>query len=382
MDLLHPGGDDLVGVLVGGHLGLAVDDTLEVDTSQGLVHGLETDAEGALAHAGSRVLGRAEQVALREVDGDALGNRVLGDSAETAILGSEKIDNDLHVGSVIAGVGEDHDGLDVALGEVAGAGGGTLLLGEDAVRGDRRVPGNNVVGHDNVLEAVLLSDLAALVTLTTDNEDGVVVLGQGAHGGVGLNELIGADGVLEDLGELLGTGKLGLTRAVGKEDVGDLDAKLVVAVEHVQDLLALRDQTITVDEDTIDIEDEGHVLDLLDLLRVDILDAVGQELAGRLERKGAVGILKSLSDAGEGDAAKTRLALGAGDRKGSAEGVAGKSPLLQGWRSRKVVHVEVGMGIGRSGGWYLDGVVVAWRRRKRNGKGVVAGRVTTSLLDV
>lgn len=208
VELTHPRGEDIVGVLVSGQLGLAVDDTLEVSTGESLVHGLETDAESTLGHTGGGVLGRAEEIALGEVDGDTLSDGVLGDGTETAVLGTEDIHDDLHVGSVVARVGKDHDGLNADLGKVTRTRGGTLLIGKDTVRSNSRVPGNNVVGDDDVAEAVLLSDLTASVTLTTDDKDGAVVLGKGTHGGMGLDELVGADGVVEDLGELLATGSL------------------------------------------------------------------------------------------------------------------------------------------------------------------------------
>lgn len=211
VELTHPRGQDVIGVLVGGQLRLAVDDTLEIGAGESLVHGLETDAESTLGHTGSGVLGRAEKIALGEVDGDALGDGVLGDSAETAVLCTKNIHDDLHVGSVVARVREDHDGLDGDLGEVTGTRGSTLLVGEDTVRGDGRVPGDNVVGDDDVAEAVLLGDLTASITLTTDDENGAVVLGQSTHGGVRLDELVGADGVVENLGELLATGGLDLS---------------------------------------------------------------------------------------------------------------------------------------------------------------------------
>jgi hypothetical protein len=284
VDRLHPAGDDLVGVLVGSQFGLAVDDTLEFDTSERLVHGLEANAEGTLGHAGEGVLSGAQHVALREVDGDALGDGVLSTGSETAVLGLEKVHDDLDVGGVVTAVGEDHDGFDVGLAEVARAGGLALLVGEDTVRGDGRVPGDDVVGDDNVFEAVLLSDLTALVALTTNDEDGLVVLGQGTHGGVRLDELLGRDGVVEDLRQLLDTSLLGLTGTVGKEDVGDLDAELVVSVQDLEDALALGDETVTVDEDTINVEDESHVLGGADLLASHILKLSGDDVAGWLDR--------------------------------------------------------------------------------------------------
>ena len=51
----------------------------------------------------------------------------------------------------------------------------------------------NVIGHNNVLEAIELCDLSAFLLHTANNEDGVVVLSEGTHGRVRLNELIGAD---------------------------------------------------------------------------------------------------------------------------------------------------------------------------------------------
>jgi len=194
VDLLHPAGDDFVGVLVRGELGLAVDDALEVDARERLVHGLEADAEGSLRHAREGVLRGAQQVALREVDGDALADGVLGHGAEPPVLAAEKVHDDLHVGRVVAAVGEDHDGVDVRLGEVAGARRLALLLGEDAVRSDGRVPRDDVVGHDNVLEAVFFGNFAALVAFAADDQDGLVVLGQSTHGRVGLDELVGGNG--------------------------------------------------------------------------------------------------------------------------------------------------------------------------------------------
>lgn len=216
VQLVHPAGEDLVGVLVGGQLGLAVDDTLQVDADQGAVHGLEADAEGTLGHTGVGVLGGAQQITLGEVDGDTLGDGVLGLGVEETVLGQEQVHDDLHVGGVVAGVGEHQDGLDVDLGEVPWPGGGTLLVGEDSVRGNGRVPGDDVVGDDNVLEAVLLGDLSALVALTTDHDDGVVVLGQGRHGRVGLDELVRLDGLAKNLGQLLATGLLRLAGSVGE----------------------------------------------------------------------------------------------------------------------------------------------------------------------
>jgi hypothetical protein len=230
------------------------------------------------------VLGRAEKIALGEVDGNALSNGVLSDGAETTVLCAKDIHDDLHVGSIVSRVREDHDGLDADLGEVTGTRGGALLLSEDAVGSNGRVPGDNVVGDDDVAEAVLLSDLTAAVTLTTDDKDGAVVLSQSTHGSVRLDELVGLDRVAKDLGELRTAILLDLTRSVGKEDVRDLDAKFVVTVKDLKSLLTLGDQTITMDENTINVKGEGHVLGLLDLLSLEVLNLSDEELSGRLDR--------------------------------------------------------------------------------------------------
>src|SRR5690242_1125314 len=318
VDLLHPRSNDLVGVLVGRQLGLAVDDTLKIRAGERLVHGLKTNAESTLRHAGEGVLSRAEQVTLGEVDGDALGDGVLGAGSEATVLRLEKVHDDLHVGGVVAGVGEDHDGIDVHLGEVAGVGSGTLLVGEDAVRSNGRVPGDDVVGDNNVLETVLLGDLTALVSLTTNNENGLVVVGKSTHGSVRLDELIGGDGVVQDLGELLATRALELSGTVGQEDVGDLDTKLVVTVEDLKSALALGNQTVTVNKDTVNVENEGHVLGLGNLLASKILKLGSDDVAGRLDR-GHARALSSASRVVNG--AQPRLPLRTGNRQRSTERV-------------------------------------------------------------
>jgi hypothetical protein len=222
VDLLHPAGENLVGIGVGGTLGLSVDGTLQLDTGDGLVHSLESEAEGSLGHTGEGVLGGAQIIALGEVDGDSLGDGVLGTGSETSVLRLKKIHDDLVVGGVVAGVREDQDSVDVSVVEVSGSGGGTLPRSKDTVRSNGLIPGNNVVGDNNILESVKLSDLTASEALTTDNEDGVVVLGQSRHGSVGLDELLGRDWRSEDFGELCATLLLGLSGTVGEENVGNL----------------------------------------------------------------------------------------------------------------------------------------------------------------
>ncbi|KXT13383.1 hypothetical protein AC579_9086 [Pseudocercospora musae] len=181
VDLFHPAGNHLIGILVCCEFWLAIHDTLEVLTRESLVHGLDADSESTLRHSWVWVLSWAEQVTLREVDRDSLRDWVLSTRVQSSVLRLQQVHDDLDVGCVVAGVGEAHDGVDVGLGEVSWAGCGTLGVSEDSVWSDCWVPGYDVVWHNNVLKAVLLGNLSAAVALTTDNEDSVVVLSKSTH---------------------------------------------------------------------------------------------------------------------------------------------------------------------------------------------------------
>ena len=52
VELLHPGGENLVGVDVGGALGLTVQGTLELLTGDGLVVGLNGETDGTEVETG------------------------------------------------------------------------------------------------------------------------------------------------------------------------------------------------------------------------------------------------------------------------------------------------------------------------------------------
>lgn len=205
VDLLHPVLEDFVGADVGGALGLAVHETVEVETREGLVLGLEGNAECTQVQAGcALVLRWGEQVALREVDGDVAGDgvfagRVLGPGHELAVGAEQQVEDDLEVGGHVVRLGEDEDGVEFEVGEVAWLGLGLVLLGEVAAQRDCRVPGENVLGVHDVLEAVALCDLADVEALTTADQHVLVVLRQGLHRGVRLDELVGGDGVAQDL---------------------------------------------------------------------------------------------------------------------------------------------------------------------------------------
>ena len=190
VQVLHPLAEDLVGVGVCGALGLAVDDTLEVEAGAGLELCLQGNTESTEVETrGAAVVGGAEEITLREVDGDVLGG-VLGTGQETAVVGEQEIDDDLVVGHLVVGLGEDQDGVELDVGKVLGLGLAGIFLSEAAAGGDCGVPGQDILGEDDVLEAVLLSDLTNLKANTTAHEDGVVVLGESLHGGVGLDKVV------------------------------------------------------------------------------------------------------------------------------------------------------------------------------------------------
>lgn len=359
VDGVHPGGHDLVGELVGSQLWLTVDNTLKLEAGERLVDGLKSNAESALGHTWSWVLGWAEKITLREIDWDAVGQWVLGLGTENTSIGQEEIDDDLEIGRVIAGVGEDEDSVNLDLAEVLWRRGPLLLVGPELLKwGDVLVSGVDVVWNNDVLESVGLGNFAALVLLSSDDEDGLVVLAKSGHWGVRLDKLLGGDWGSENLGELLATFGLDLSRTVCEEDVWDLDAKLVVTVENLQNTLALWDQTITVNEDSVDIESESHVLSGLGLDMGHVLDLAGKDLArwevrllAELETLNSIGNLDGRRESG--------ATFHAWNWQRSAKGVAGASTLAGRWCLRQWVHDLVGVGIWRAGGWDLDGIAVA-----------------------
>jgi len=89
---------------------------------------------------------------------------------------------------------------------------------------------------------------------------------------------------VQDAGELLYSLGLRLAGAVCKENVRDLDAQLVVAIEDLKHTLALGDKAVTMDEDTVDIEHESHILCCTNLLTTQVLDLCSQNVPAGLDR--------------------------------------------------------------------------------------------------
>ena len=166
-----------------------------------------------------------------------------------------------------------------------------------------------------------------------------------------LDELLAVHGLAENAGELVTTGLLRLARTIGEENVRDLDAKLVVTVQDLESTTALRDETVTVDEHTVDVEDETHVLGGLDLLSGLVLNLASQDLTSGLNW----GHTRPLGlAAGVCNGRETRLPLRPGNGELSTEGVAGSSPLLLGGSEGEGVHVRRGVSDAVPGSRNLD----------------------------
>jgi hypothetical protein len=161
------------------------------DSLQGVV-------EGALAETRMRVARGPEEVRVAEDErwlvgllvasvGEGRVAVVHGAGADDAAVGEEDVENQLNVERPVAWVVEDEDGVDFDVGWVGGgigigigigvgvgerSGKGGVVVLEDVGEGpDGRVGGEDVAGHEDVLEAVGLGDLATLVGLAADHED-------------------------------------------------------------------------------------------------------------------------------------------------------------------------------------------------------------------
>jgi hypothetical protein len=64
-----------------------------------------------------------------------------------------------------------------------------------------------------------------------------------------------------------------------------------ISVENLKDTLALGNQAVTVDEDTVNVEHEGHVLCSVDLLALHVLKLSSNDVARWLDggHAGALG---------------------------------------------------------------------------------------------
>jgi hypothetical protein len=202
------------------NLGLA--ESVSVELALALSQVAEGDLEHAAqsTHAQTDVLmsGRPHNIIVGEVEGGAL---VEGSAAraDASTLRHGNVEHDLNVTSPVARVGKDEDGINDDVAKVAVTTGSVLLRSELAERGSGRVVLDDVARSNNISEPVALSNLAALLALTTHDEDGLVLLSHLAHGGVAADKLAGLDITLELAGKVPTALFLGLAAAVGKENV-------------------------------------------------------------------------------------------------------------------------------------------------------------------
>lgn len=206
--------------LEGGNLGLAksMGVKLALTTGQITESDLEHAAEGTHAKSDVLVSGRPDDIVVGEVE---WGTLVKGGaaSADATTLRHGEVEHDLDVASPITGVGEDENGINDNVVEVAVTGSSVLLRSELAERGSGRVVLDDITRGNDILEAVTLGNLTALLALTTNNQDSLVLLGHLPHGGVAADELTGLDVALELTGEVGAALLLSLAAAVGQEDV-------------------------------------------------------------------------------------------------------------------------------------------------------------------
>src|SRR6478752_6329264 len=142
------------------------------------------------------VCSRPDNIVMREVE---VGAFVVGLTAgtQTATLGHSNVEHDLNVSSPIARVGEDKDSVDDNVREVSLTGVGMLLSGKLAEGSSSGVVLDDITRCDNILEAIALSNMSALLALTTDDKDGAVLLSHLPHGSVAADELARLDVALE-----------------------------------------------------------------------------------------------------------------------------------------------------------------------------------------
>jgi hypothetical protein len=224
-----------------------------VASSKVLEGNLEHAAEGTHTETDVLVGGRPNNIVMREVERGAL---IIGltAGAETATLGHGNIEHDLDITSPVPRIGKDKHSVNDNICKVSFAGVGMLLRSELTERSGSSVVLDDIArGHD-VLEAIALSDVSALLAFTTNNKDGAVLLSHLPHGGVATDELARLDVAVKLAGEVTTSLFFGLTATVGKENVRHLNAIFVFAVEHLHGLESLGDGFSTTNKDTVNVE--------------------------------------------------------------------------------------------------------------------------------
>ena len=97
------------------------------------------------------------------------------------------------VPSPLAAIGEDEDGFDFVVGEVAGAGVLQFRGGQLTEWCGVLIVFDDITGGDDVLEAVAFGDMSAFLAFTANDQHGSILGGHFSHGRVTANELARAD---------------------------------------------------------------------------------------------------------------------------------------------------------------------------------------------
>lgn len=131
-----------------------------------------------------------------------------------------------------------------------------VVMGHLGERMDGRHVGVEIGRSDDVLETVRVRDIANLVALATEDEDGLVgvELDKVVIGGVRLDELaLVQRGNLETQTKASDVSLLSEAASVGEEDERDIKA-----LKKLNGLLGAGDGVLAFDKDTVNVKDEGR----------------------------------------------------------------------------------------------------------------------------
>lgn len=285
--LTHQAGGKLEGRDLRLAKGVSVQHTLA--GGEVLEGDLEHAAESTHTETDVLVGSRPNDVVVGEVEWGTLIEG-LAPGTKLATLRHGEVKHDLDITSPVSRISEDKDGIDHDVGEVSLSGVGMLLRSELSEGSGSGVVLDDIARGDDILEAVTLSDLTTLLALTTDDEDGAVLLSHLPHGSVAADELAGLDIALELAGEVAAALLFGLSTTISKEDVRNLHAIFILAVQDLHGLDSLGDGLSTADEDAINVKGKDERLgDVVHGRRNGSAqggDAVGRSTGSKLRRAG------------------------------------------------------------------------------------------------
>lgn len=199
----------------------------------------ERGLEGALAEARERVRGAPEEVGVAEEERGlavplpgVVGPVARRVRAQHAGARQQQVADELDVEGPVARVVEDEDGVDLGVGGRQGPRGGRVQLRHERVEGvDGRVRGEDVGGRQDVPEAVLLGDGAALGRVRARDQDVLVAeasflalaaVHQLLEGRVRLDEVVRREFDTEPRAQVRHAVRLVLAAAVRQQDERDV----------------------------------------------------------------------------------------------------------------------------------------------------------------